>query len=424
MLSLRPFFYLLVAIAPLLSATHTPKLDLNNEKELLNVTAQAIKNLLKYYTPSNLGVFDQVETPWWESCVIWWTLLEYAKWTGDYQFTTIATDGLVNASWGTQHDFLGGNATNATDKIQGRWNDDQLWAAQAVTAGAELFGPQSVMGHSHQSWISLVTKSIDEVAVQMDNKCGGGIYWYRDRLSPRGTYKAVITQLQFITEGARAYLLTKNETLLTQAKEILDWVLTSGVSNPKAGVLLDGVSVKNCSDFTEKLWSYTYGQLLGSLAWMHKATGDQKYLDLTTPFFEYGLETFAGANTSGVITEICETGHQCNRDQRSFKSIYALNMAHLYRETNNQTQKDMIWQTFDTSLNAMVKRTCDLDWNCGGNWTREDHKTRNVAGQHDTVGLLVSALGIRANVSTRASVKRGHSVARRPYIHSTNGLSA
>lgn len=202
---------------------------------------------------------------------------------------------------------------------------------------------------------------------------------------------------------------TKNATAFAQSKTILDWISSSGIGNPKTGVLWDGLEAEACTDFSTSLWSYNYGQLLGALGWMFKATGDKKYLDMTTPYFDYGARTFAGSNTSGIIAEQCEADKSCNRDQQGFKAVYVRNLAYLYRITNNQTMKAQIQNMIDTSVKAMVDRSCDQSWNCGGNWTQDTQPIKYVRSQHVSAALLVAAVGIHGSQTNSVSATASNS---------------
>ncbi|EGG05778.1 family 76 glycoside hydrolase [Melampsora larici-populina 98AG31] len=386
------------------AASYSPTLDVTNPAQVFAATTQALQNLLTYYTPTQSGVFSQVQTPWHESGMIWGMFFDYAKWTGDTQFLELVTDALVNISYVTEHakvsrlteveylsDFLGGNAVSVVQTLLGVWNDDLLWPSQAAVGGAEVFGPNAIMPRSNGDWISLATKTYDQTGVETDDKCGGGIYWSRDRGSPSGVYKSLITQIEFISQGARNYLQTKNETALAQSKQVLDWIMSSGLGNLNTGELLDGMPSNNCQQFTKTSWSYNYGQLIGSLAWMNLATKNQTYLDMISPFFDYSVKLFA---PTGVITELCEADVSCNRDQQGFKAIYARNLVYVYRQTTNATIKDAIQKMIDASVNAMVSNSCDKQWNCGGNWTTDTQPVKYIRSQAVSAALLVSAIGI------------------------------
>ncbi|KAA1110436.1 hydrolase 76 protein [Puccinia graminis f. sp. tritici] len=389
----------LVSISATDASPEAPSVDVHNIEQLTEAACAAMGNLMSYFTPNPRGTFNETDTPWHESGMIWGLNFDYARWTGDTRYLDIVTQALVHQSNDELHDFL-------SPGVKEQWNDDILWPAQAgktVVAAAELYGPSSTLPNSTETWINLANKTYQEAASQTDDKCGGGIYWYRDRSAPRGSYKALITHSEFISQGARNYMITKDPETLEMAKSILEWVISSGIANPKTGLLMDGLSINNCTDFTTFQWSYNYGQWLGSLAWMHKATGDQKYLDMATPYFDYSQRTFAASNTSGIISELCEPDGSCNRDQKGFKAIYARNLAYLHRETNNSTMKRAIEKVIHTSVQAMAAHSCDKDWNCAGIWTTDAHPIKYVRAQHVSAALLVAAVGIHGDGGLDAS---------------------
>lgn len=131
-------------------ASYSPTLDPNDVKSLRAATTAALKNLLSYYNPGSVshisllvpslwsdlfffqtfasswcfrvrylprfgtliahwmsslqqgGSFEQVQTPWHESQMIWGMFMDHAKYTGDTQFLSLVTGALVNSSYGSQ----------------------------------------------------------------------------------------------------------------------------------------------------------------------------------------------------------------------------------------------------------------------------------------------------------------------------------
>lgn len=370
-------------------ALSLPPFDVNDIGQLKAAASMAMKNLWSYYQPNSDGTFDENVTPWHESGMIMGLNFDYATWTGDKQFLDMTTQALVKMAHQDAHDFLGPN-----QQTVGQWNDDILWPSQAAVTAAEFYGSNAMIPESQETWIALADKTFQEAGSQMDDKCGGGIYWYRDRKSAKGSYKSLITQLEFISQGARNYMVTKDENTLKQAKLVLDWVHSSGLGNSQTGVLLDGVDTKHCQEFNTEQWSYNYGQLLGSLSWMYAATKDPSYLQMVIPYLHYSQQTFAGSNTTGIITEPCEPTKDCNRDQKGFKAIYVRNLAYLYRVTNDSKIKDAIRKMISTSVQAMVSHSCDANWNCGGNWTQDTAPVKYIRSQHVSTALLTAAVGI------------------------------
>ncbi|WAQ83208.1 hypothetical protein PtA15_3A577 [Puccinia triticina] len=316
---------------------------------------------MSFYTPNPSGVFDQAQTPW------------HAKYTGDTQ------------------DLLGGAMSSTAATLLGRWNDDILWHS---LEGAEFYGANSIKG----PWITPAQKTYDQTYQQWDDGCGGGIYWLGPSqnidMSLANRHLSLTTQLEFIQQGARNFMANKNHTALDLWKAAMDWVFSSGLGNVQTGVLYDGMNVGECGKFTSHIWSYNYGALLGALAWMHKATGNNTYLDLVAPFYNYAQLTFSGQKVSNVVTETCEPGAKCNRDQQGFKAIYLRNLAYTCREVTSDQVKGAIKSTIDASVAAMVQYSCDDDWFCNGNWTADASPVKYVRSQHVAAALLVSALGV------------------------------
>jgi mannan endo-1,6-alpha-mannosidase len=80
-----------------------------------------------------------------------------------------------------------------SEQILGKWNDDIMWWGLAVLTGAELYGLDAHMPNKI-TYLKSAQITYDQVWQQWDTKCGGGIYWVRDRKrdSKKG-YKSSIT---------------------------------------------------------------------------------------------------------------------------------------------------------------------------------------------------------------------------------------
>lgn len=51
----------------------------------------------------------------------------------------------------------------------------------------------------------------------------------------------------------------------------MNWMWTGGLANYQQGTIWDGVEIENCDIFEVSQWTYNYGEMIGALAWMHKA---------------------------------------------------------------------------------------------------------------------------------------------------------
>lgn len=96
---MRPL--LLLSLLPALVVA-APSLDLTSASDLGAATSAALTNFLTYYVPNSKGVFNEAETPWHESAMIWGMFGDYLKWSGDGQFVNTVTDALANMSFNAE----------------------------------------------------------------------------------------------------------------------------------------------------------------------------------------------------------------------------------------------------------------------------------------------------------------------------------
>ena len=232
---------------------------------------------------------------------------------------------------------------------------------KTVVAGAELYGPHTYMPglRGNGTWISLAQRTIDEVYDYWTPDCGGGIYWVCTQLLSHGssthqyihqstdpaqyaTYKSGITQLEFISLATRAYLLTKNGTLLQITERLFTWIVDSGMVDLATGTVFDGVDTVGCT-VSKAQWSYSYGvsrviyvygidyayseiqHLVGGLSYLYRATGNSSYLTYASKIATTAINIFA---PDGVAEELCEVTGSCNQDQQGFKVTHPVLRPH------------------------------------------------------------------------------------------------
>ncbi|KAA1090996.1 hydrolase 76 protein [Puccinia graminis f. sp. tritici] len=328
---------LFLNIIPLAKA---PALDLNNIDQLKKAASAAMSNLMSYYSPSYRGAFDTDITPWQDSLMIWSLHFDYASDVGDTRYLATVQNALYRQSNNQSHSFLVKNVVE-------QWNGGILWGAE-----------------------------------------------YRNREDPRhGRYKAFNTNTEFISAAARSFLITKDTKVLGFAQQLVDWLIgPSRLADVKTGILQDGVDAKDAScQLSTDQWTYNYGLWLGSMAWLFKATGDQKYLPMASTVFTHSVKIFA---PKGIIAEICEPT-SCSRDSKGFKAVYIRNLVYLHRVTTDQAMKTAIQNLIDTSVKAMAQTSCDAKFNCAAAWAAGSPPEKNVRSQHVSTALLVAAIGIR-----------------------------
>ncbi|KAI8924138.1 glycoside hydrolase [Entophlyctis helioformis] len=364
------------------SAAAAVSVDLTNPKAVDEAVGRASRSLAAYYRPNFSGAIpdnpatDASGRQWYESGVMWGSLLETVRVTRNTELAAVAAGALSNASYAPANvgSFLGPQRSVAATLL-GRWNDDIGWYGLAALTGAELFGKDAKMPRSQLTYYQVALKTFDEMYEQWDTtSCGGGIFWSRDRVNPKTKdFKSAISNSQAIMLAARLYILSGDRTLLTKAQTITEWFKTSRIQTA-SGNVLDGISADRCR-YDIREYSYNSGMLVGALAWLYKATNDPKYIADAGVVLNTGFQVFSRQQ---IITDLCEGGNgPCTTNgivssapaanQSPAKGTMIRGIMYLYMITPDARQKSLIRTYMTTSFNAMLA-TCDDTMHCNANW--------------------------------------------------------
>ncbi|KAJ3274067.1 hydrolase 76 protein [Terramyces sp. JEL0728] len=350
---------------------HSATLDVTSTSAVAQAQQAIAKRLFSYYNPPK-GV-DGTIMPlnagtttagyeWYEGGICWGAVFEYARVSGDGQYSQNVNKGLQAASYGSVGSFLG--IDKEIQGLIGRWNDDIQWWGLAAIGGAELFGGNTNIpgGVSYQG---LVQSTYDDVWAQWDNTCGGGIYWNRNRLDTnlqRKFYKSAITNSQAINLGARLYLLTKNQTYIDNSMKIYNWMMSSKIIGSDFAVY-DGLTADSTCALSSLQVAYNSGFLVGALSWLYKASGNQDVIKTAESIALKSLQTFA---KNGIIADLCEPN--CLVYVVSPKGLHVRGLQYLYMFSQNSDVKSQIKAAFQKSAQSLAQY-CDDQWNCNAlNW--------------------------------------------------------
>ncbi|KAJ3290445.1 hydrolase 76 protein [Rhizoclosmatium sp. JEL0117] len=188
-------------------------------------------------------------------------------------------------------------------KKTGRWNDDIGWWALGVMSAAEatkdgILAPKNPIEGQNPRYIDVVNTTFIQMYEQWDDSCGGGMFWSRDRTTPKvndAYYKSSITNAQHLDMGARLYAYTKNEMYREYVDRVYTWMLSSTLIDPVTYAVADGLDSRACA-IDRTLFSYHSGELMSGLATMYKATGNQRYLDEAHKHFKHVASHFTFDN--------------------------------------------------------------------------------------------------------------------------------
>ncbi|KAJ3274068.1 hydrolase 76 protein [Terramyces sp. JEL0728] len=351
--------------------------DFSSPDSVKSATTNIAKQLMSYYRPypasppnAREGHIvestnqDQTGFQWYEGGIMWGTMMEYMRVTGDNQYSTTVVNGLTLGSSGTIGSFLGAN--KVINGLAGRWNDDIMWWGLGVVTGPEIFGNPAAVMPGGVSYLALIQSTYDDVWAQWDDSCGGGIFWNRNRQDPnksRKFMKSTITNAQHINIGARLYLMTGNKTYIDNAVKVYNW-LKGGVISPDFriydGVMSDSTCANSMTDTTYLSDSYNPGTLAGALAWLYKATNDPQYMTAAENIAKKALSLYS---SNGIIRDRCETSQAgCAQDQVSPKGTFIRGLSYVYMFSKNSDIKSLIQTTLQSSAKALLPM-CDNNWN-------------------------------------------------------------
>jgi mannan endo-1,6-alpha-mannosidase len=245
----------------------------------------------------------------------------------------------------------------------------------------ELFGKDTIMPGG-VSYNQVTDKTYQQVQAQEDPTCGGGIWWSRNRNDDKNkNYKSAITLTQQMMQGARMYILTKNQKYEADAERTYAWMKSSKIIDP-SGAVNDGLDVNGCRININRL-SYKSGFLVGALSWMFRATNNPDFLQGAHLTFTQGLSAFA---PDGVVKDACEP--QCQKNQVSPKGTMVRGWGYLQEFTTDDKIRSQLKQVLRTSTEAMLS-TCDNNLNCLDNWSsRTPVSASNPSDVHQQINAV------------------------------------
>lgn len=295
-------------------------------------------------------------------------MMQYTKVTTDGTYFETIGGALGNASLGKSASFLGDPSLAAFSAAIGKWNDDIAWWALATALGAEIggVGATTPLGSTFLNITEITFEQMFETD-QLDNECGGGIYWARNRKDSsanRALYKSTITNVEAIILGVKLYQLTGEKSYLDRSIQIYDWLLGPSGIVTQGGVVYDGVYATNCAQIVKTEHSYNAGLFLGGAALLYSTTKNQKYITDS----KIVLRNFEAVFTrNNIVIDPCELSGNCKQNQAQFKGVAIFSLCYVYELSNDDALKNQVKTWIEASSDAMLK-TCDSNWSCSNFW--------------------------------------------------------
>jgi len=243
-------------------------------------------------------------TGWWNSGNCMTAIIDYSRETGSLVYR-YAFDRTFEA----QKNSYYGDFTN-------EYIDDTLWWGLAWADAYDLTGDYK--------FLEMAKIDADFAYSYKDDVCGGGLWW-----TDKMTYKNAIPNELFIKLAAVLHnLIPGDEKYLAQSIEVWNWFRNSGMINNE-NLINDGLTA-DCKNNGQVTWTYNQGVIIGGLVELHKATGDQYYLDEARKIADAVVASTYLNNANGILIEPCEHA-DCGGDAPSFKGSFIRNFGELDR---------------------------------------------------------------------------------------------
>ncbi|KAI8897453.1 glycosyl hydrolase family 76-domain-containing protein [Globomyces pollinis-pini] len=378
----------LLILSPVLSLT----INLDDRDQVLLTARRIADNLMNYYDesasqqgtiPPKVGDSEK-GWQWYEGGIMWGLMLDYIRLSGNHTYGNTIVNGLTKASFGPIGSFLG-SIPKLSETLEGKWNDDILWWAMAVTNAGELYGMNTIMPGG-VSYLQLANLTYAQSWAQWDDKCGGGVWWSRDRNNlQNGGYKSTITNVQQILLGSHISYLIADQSYNGKSIQIYNWLQQTGLLTAR-NLVNDGIRAdKGCSINTAQ-YSYKSGILAGGLAWLYKSSNNYQYMQAAQNVALQSLESFS---KNDIITDPCEP--DCTENAVTPKGAMIHGLGYVYEFSTDNQVKSNIKNKLSKSMTAMLN-TCDSDYNCGNYWFDNQNKHQSVHYQINALHLITAYL--------------------------------
>lgn len=234
-----------------------------------------------------------------------------------------------------------------------RFYDDNVWLGIDFTDLYLQSGKQAYLDKAEEIWRF--------VASGMDDKLGGGIYWYEQQKTSKNTCSNAPGAVFLV----KLYQATGSERYLEQAKSLYRWT-KEHLQDPEDHLYYDNINLSG--DVDKKKYPYNSGQMLQAAVLLYQETQDQQYLKEAQQIAESGHQFFFHTPEE----------HQAGEFQllKNSDLWFIAVMLRGYVELYNQDQNPIYLNSFRENLQYAWKELRDENGLFNKDWTNQHQPTQ------------------------------------------------
>ncbi|MET9552646.1 glycoside hydrolase family 76 protein [Streptomyces sp. NPDC006645] len=240
--------------------------------------------------------------------------------------------------------------------------DDTGWWGLAWVKAYDLTGDTRYLDTARADAAHMADHWTDE--------CGGGVQWKVD-----DPYKNAVTNELYLQLNAALHNRIPGDTFyLEEAQREWEWFQDSGMINSD-NMINDGLG-DDCANNGQPTYTYNQGIVLGGLAELHRATGDDGLLDMARTLADAST-TSTGINTDGILHEPGGDNTPCDSDGASFKGAYTRGLGDLNRALDDRPYSAYL----DRQADSAYDNARDDDDFYGSDWSGPPNETSHQCQQ-------------------------------------------
>lgn len=289
--------------------------------------------------------------------------------------TTLAKFGLQDSSFKqTAVDIVantyakapnGGGSTNWIND----YYDDNGWWALGWIASYDLT--------NDVKYLNTAKDIFEDMTGGWTTPCNGGIWWDKKK-----TIIGAISNELFLSVGAHLANRvgdSEKEHYRNWAIMEWDWFHGSGIINSD-NVINDDIDQITCKNSGKTVWTYNQGVILGGLAELAKATGDNKYIDAAAGIFKGAMNVLTD---NGILKEprtVLDDG------AAQFKGVFVRGLAALNERAAQQSYQDFLRRNAESAWN----RDKNNEGTIGPDWSGAPQGQYSAISHASGIDLLVA----------------------------------